>query len=100
MRGRFQRRLTSGFDNVNFAVQTSMSQLSDYLLELAADPDRCARFKADPQTELGGTELSEDEKGVLASRDPRAIADALVAAGPDSAAVLQWLFSQFKETVK
>ncbi len=77
-----------------------MSKLADYLLELAADPDRCARFKADPHTELGCADLREDEKNVLATRDPRAISDAIVDAGPDSAAVLQWLFSQFKEAGK
>jgi hypothetical protein len=72
-----------------------MSNLADYLLELAADPDRCTRFKADPQTELSHTQLSEGEKAALATRDPQTISNALAEANPDSAAVLQWLFSQF-----
>jgi len=74
-----------------------MSNLADYLLDLAADPDHCARFKADPQTELSRTQLSESEKAALATRDPQTITDALAAANPDSAAVLQWLLSQFKD---
>lgn len=74
-----------------------MSQLADYLLELAADPDRCARFKADPEAELLQAQLSDEEKAALASRDPQRISNALAEASPDSAAVLQWLYSQFKE---
>ena len=74
-----------------------MSQLVDYLLELASDPDRCARFKADPATELSQTELTEDEKRALASRDPDTISKAIAEANPDSAAVFQWLLSQFQE---
>lgn len=74
-----------------------MSKIADYLLELAADPDRCVRFKADPQAELGSTNLDDAEKSALATRDAQRISDALTDASPDSAAVLQWLFSQFKE---
>jgi hypothetical protein len=77
-----------------------MSKLADYLLELAADPDRCARFNADPYAELACSDLDGAEKAALASRDPRTISDALTDASPDSAAVLQWLFSQFKEPGK
>jgi hypothetical protein len=74
-----------------------MPNIADYLLELAADPDRCARFKADPNAELRQTQLSENEKTALATRDARMISDALADSKPDSAAVLQWLFSQFQE---
>lgn len=75
-----------------------MSRIADYLLELAADPDRCVRFKADPNAELAAVDLDDTDKAALASRDPQKISDAMTEASPDSAAVLQWLFSQFKET--
>ena len=75
-----------------------MAQLVDYLLELASDPERCARFKADPSTELNQTSLSDAEKAALATRDPKTISDAIADANPDPAAVLQWLLSEFKES--
>lgn len=79
-------------------MEPSKSQLADYLLELAADPDRCARFKADPNAALSQTQLSEAEKVALATRHPKTISDAIADANPDSAAVLQWLLSEFKES--
>jgi hypothetical protein len=75
-----------------------MSQLVDYLLELASDPDRCARFKADPSAELSQTSLNQQEKAALASRDAKTISDAIADANPDSTAVFQWLLSQIKES--
>ncbi len=72
-----------------------MSNLVDYLLELAADPDRSARFKADPESELRYTALSDTEKLAIASRDPRKISEVVADQTPDSGIVLQWLLSVF-----
>ncbi len=75
-----------------------MSNLVDYLLDLAADPDRCARFKADPESEEGYTALSDPDKSAIATRDPRKISEAIADQNPDSAIVLQWLLSVFNES--
>lgn len=75
-----------------------MPNLVDYLLDLAADPDRCARFKADPESELRYTALSDGEKSAIATRDPRKISEAITDQNPDSGLVLQWLFSVFNES--
>ncbi len=75
-----------------------MSNLVDYLLELAADPDRCARFKADPEAELRYTALSDSEKSALASRDARSISEAIAAQNPDSGTVLQCMLSLLNES--
>ena len=75
-----------------------MSNLVDYLLDLAADPDRCARFKADPESELRYTALSDREKSAIATRDPQQISEAIADQSPDTGIVLQWLFSAFNES--
>lgn len=75
-----------------------MSNVVEYLLDLAADPDRCARFKSDPESELRDTALNEKERSALASRDPRKISDLIAEDSPDSGTVLQWLFSVFNES--
>ena len=75
-----------------------MSNLIDYLLDLAADPERCARFKADPESELRYTALSETEKSAITSRDPRRISEAIADQNPDSGIVLQWLASVFNQS--
>jgi hypothetical protein len=74
-----------------------MSNLVDYLLELAADPDRCARFKADPESELRYTALSDAEKAAITSRDPRRISEVIADQNPDSGTVLQWMLSVFSQ---
>jgi hypothetical protein len=74
-----------------------MSNLVDYLLELAADPDRCARFKADPESELQDTTLSDREKAVVATRDPSKIFKEIADQSSESGIVLQWLFSMFNQ---
>lgn len=75
-----------------------MSNLVDYLLELAADPDRSARFKADPESELRYTALSDREKSAIATRDPQRISEAIADQSPDTQRVLEWLFSVSSES--
>ncbi len=75
-----------------------MSSLVDYLLDLAADPDRCARFKADPESELRYTALNDREKSAIVTRDPQKISAAIADQNPDSGIVLQWLLSVFNES--
>jgi hypothetical protein len=48
-----------------------------YLLELAHDPDRAARFLAQPQVEAEAAGLSADETEALLSGDPARIRAAL-----------------------
>jgi hypothetical protein len=74
-----------------------MSTMVDYLLDLAADPDHCARFKVDPESDLRCTNLSDREKAAIISRDPRKISEAIADANPDTERVLQWLFSSLYE---
>ena len=74
-----------------------MSNLTDYLLDLAADPARCRRFKADPDSELRFADISDSEKAAAATRDPQKIAAAIADLNPDSQAVLQWLWSVSQE---
>jgi hypothetical protein len=74
-----------------------MSSLVDYLLDLAADPDRCARFKVDPESELRYTALSDPEKLAITTRDPRIISEAITDQNPDSGIVLQWLLAVFNK---
>jgi len=75
-----------------------MSKLVEYLLQLAADPDQCARFKADPESELRATTLSEREKKVLATRDPRKICEEINGQNSESGIMLQWLFSMLNDS--
>ena len=76
-----------------------MSKLTEYLLDLAADPDRCARFKADPASELASTGLSDADKAAVASRDPERIAAAIAKADvdPESVVLFHWLSAIFEE---
>ena len=74
-----------------------MANLVDFLLELAADPDRCARFKADPESELRNTALSDREKAAVATRDAQTISREIADQSSESGIVLQWLFSMFNE---
>jgi hypothetical protein len=41
----------------------------DFLIDLASDADRQARFKANPGDELTRTSLSDEERGVVISGD-------------------------------
>ncbi len=70
-----------------------MSNLTDYLLDLAADPGRCKRFKADPESELRHADISDSEKAAAATRDPQKIAAAIADLNPEPQMVLQWLLS-------
>jgi hypothetical protein len=68
------------------------SEFVQYMIELGSDPDRVARLKSQPDAELAGTDLSEEEKEIVKSRDPARIRSAMVA---DTATVevsaLAWL---------
>lgn len=75
-----------------------MSNLLDYLLELAADPDRCARLRANPESELQNVLLTESEKAAITTRDPRIISQAIADQSSDSGIVMQWLLSVFNES--
>lgn len=75
-----------------------MSNLIDYLLGMAADPDRCRRFRADPESELRHADLSDIEKAAVGSRDPHKIAGAIADSNPDPRRVLEWLFSVSKDS--
>jgi hypothetical protein len=74
-----------------------MSNLLDYLLELAADPDRCARVKADPHCELRGTMLSDTEREAVATLNARTIAEVIANENLERAIVMQWLSAVFSE---
>ena len=54
--------------------------LSSFLVDLASDPDRMARFKANPVFEMAEAGLSEGERAALLARDSRRLNDALSAA--------------------
>jgi hypothetical protein len=77
----------------------TMSKLTEYLLDLAADPDRCALFKANPASEPGYAELNDAEKAAVASRDPEQIATAIADADvdPESVVLFHWLSAIFGE---
>ncbi len=75
----------------------AMSKLTEFLLDLAADPDRCARFKADPTSVLGYTDLNDAEKAAVASRNPQIISAAISNVDPESVILFHWLFSLFSE---
>jgi hypothetical protein len=47
--------------------------LSDFLVDLASDPDRMQAFVANPNVLLDQSTLSADEKAAILSRDARAI---------------------------
>lgn len=74
-----------------------MSKLTEFLLDLAADPDHCARFKADPASVLGYTDLNDAEKAAVASRNPQIISAAISNVDPESVVLFHWLFSLFSE---
>lgn len=42
----------------------------DFLIDLASDADRQARFRANPRKELAGTRLTDEERGIVMSGDP------------------------------
>ena len=52
-------------------------KLSGFLVDLASDPDRMARFLADPHGLLAGVDLTGDQKAAVLSRDSRRLAAAL-----------------------
>jgi hypothetical protein len=58
-------------------------ELKKFLVGLASDPARMARFAANPSLELEGTALSTAEKQVLLSRDSARLRRALGASPID-----------------
>jgi hypothetical protein len=66
--------------------------LLDFLIALAEDPLRAKRFKSNPEAELAGAGLTDEEKDVLRSRDPGRIRAALAAEPPEQPwMMLLWL---------
>jgi hypothetical protein len=76
----------------------AMSNVVEYLLNLAANPDRCQHFKADPESELRCADLTDSEKMALASREPRKITAAMDDSNPDPQRVWESLFSVSKDS--
>jgi hypothetical protein len=74
-----------------------MSKMIEFLLDLAADPDRCARFKVDTASELEHADLSDWEKAAVATRDPATISAAMNDSTPDADSVLRWLAGLLEE---
>ena len=76
-----------------------MPNLIDYLLDMAADPDRCARFKADPESELRYADLERQRKSQPLGAGIRSkISEAIADQNPDSGMVFEWLFSVINES--
>lgn len=73
-----------------------MSNLTEYLLELAADPDRSSRFKADAASDPGFAMLNERERIAVGSRNSKEILAVIAELDQDSGIVLQWLYSLFQ----
>jgi hypothetical protein len=65
---------------------------------MAANPDRCRRFRADPDSDLRYAALSDSEKMAVRSRDPHKISEAIANSNPDSQRVFEWLFSVSKDS--
>lgn len=55
--------------------------LGDFLVGIASDPDRTARFAIDPGRELEHSGLSPEERAIVLSRDSRRIMAALGESG-------------------
>lgn len=49
--------------------------LSNFLVDLASDSDRLARFMNNPGAELDQTDLTEEERTAVLSRDSRRLAN-------------------------
>src|SRR5262245_35194908 len=52
-------------------------KMSAVLVDMAEDPDRLARFEADPQRELNRAGLTDTEKAAVLTRDSRNVRKAL-----------------------
>jgi hypothetical protein len=55
--------------------------LGHFLVDLACDPDLMAKFIGDPALVLGKFDLTEQERAVVMTRNPRLLADALGTTG-------------------
>jgi hypothetical protein len=51
--------------------------LNNFLVDLASDPDRLARFIGNPVGELDATVLTAEERVAVLGRDPRRLMDAI-----------------------
>ena len=56
-------------------------QLTDFLIDLASDPGRCASFVANPVAALEQTDLSDVQRAALLAGDAGAIRRLLAAGG-------------------
>lgn len=66
----------------------------DLLIELAEDPLRARKFKANPAPDLRRAGLSKEEKDALRSRDPARIRAVMAAESPERDwMLLSWLTS-------
>ena len=59
-------------------------KLSDFLIDLATDPDRMSRFAADPEGELDRAGLTADERAAVLTRDSSRLRRALHAGPADT----------------
>ena len=57
--------------------------LKDFLVDLACDPDRLARFVADPEGEIERAGLDARDRAAILSRDSRAVHRAISAVPTD-----------------
>jgi hypothetical protein len=57
-------------------------ELANFFAELSANPLLVEKFEANPNAMLGETELSEQEKQLILTRDLRTISNQLMANGP------------------
>lgn len=72
-----------------------------YLLELAEDPIRARRFRADPDADLALTDLTVEQKAILRSREPARLRAALVGTPPEGDLVLlAWLASLWSDAAE
>jgi hypothetical protein len=61
-----------------------MATLSDFVLKLSREPQAFDAFKRDQQAYLNSSDLSDEDKAVLASGDPMRIREAISAQAPSS----------------
>jgi hypothetical protein len=54
--------------------------LNNFLIDLASNPDRMARFRADPHFEIDDAGLTDAEKAAVLAQDSRQLEDVLGAA--------------------
>jgi hypothetical protein len=68
-----------------------MATLSEVILKLSKEPKELDSFKQDPDTYLNTAGLSDADKKILSSGDPKQIRDALNAQQPSASAEYEWV---------